>query len=377
MDRRDFLKAGALAGGSVGLGALGCGAALEGAASVAVPSVAELAALDMEGYLRRLDTSLGFIQSSSSLTGLFSNEAAQEARKDARFEGAEALIRGTLRSLLLAGSVADLPDAGRAHPGMQARLWASMQEMDDAVSGMNTMMTSFAPTERSDMNRALREDPTLAPRVLQALDEEGVKAGVNDKRRAHLQAVGRHAFFRLRQSTSAFIDEYGEKLQKVAARDASAEAFQRRLMAQMGEDAFWQYHARQFALAQAWQQMPGAAQGGPPLGAAPTGVSPATAVSPGRALDPAGARAQKEATAAADAAARKLKKVRHSYLILGLGGGMLGLGVILGGVSLSMIASMPDAGLFLAGQFMFTAAALAGIAGIGLLVAGAILRARA
>ncbi|MFO0587324.1 MAG: hypothetical protein U0441_07290 [Polyangiaceae bacterium] len=263
MDRRDFLKAGVVAGGSLGLGAAGCGAVLEGMTSAPVPSIAELQALDMGGFLKRLDTSLGFIQSSSTLGSLVKGDVAALARKDPRFEHAEDLLRKGFRSLLLTSSFHDLDEAGRLHPGMQARLWASMGEMDEAVLGMNKLVTSFTPTERADLDRVLRDDATLGSRILKALDEEGEKAGVNDVQRRRLGDVGKAALSRLRRSTTGFIDEYDEKLTRVAARDLTAEAIQRWMMAQMGEDAFWQYHDRQLALLAAWQRVPGIAQAAP------------------------------------------------------------------------------------------------------------------
>ncbi len=418
MDRRNFLKAGALAGGSVGLGAVGCGAVLEGMQAAPIPSLGELQALDMDGFLKRLDTSLGFIQSSSNLASMVSKDVATNVRKDPRFEDSEALVRKTLRSLLLTSSFTDLPDAGRMHPGMQARLWNSMQEMDDAVLGMNKMLTSLTPTERADVSRLMREDATVAPRILDALDEEGVKAGVNEKRRTHLRELGKHSCFRLRQSTSLFIDEYDDKVQKVASRDSSIETVQRRLMAQMGEDAFWQFHARQFALMQAWQQVPGVAQGAPPPGAPfPPGsgpVGPAPGYGPGAAAT-ATATAVLTATATGapppsptgtyvvypypppppgyapgygppgygyplvadpevDEEGRSLKKLRRGNILLGVGGGMLGLGAISAGVA-AALTSTP--GSEIGGAFVWTLAGVLGVGGISLLITGAVIRARA
>lgn len=437
MDRRNFLKAGAVAGGSLGLGAVGCGAVLEGMSAAPVPSLAELSALDMDGFLKRLDTSLGFIQSSSNVTRLVPNEVAVGARKDPRFEDSEALIRGTLRSLLLTSSFTDLPEAGRMHPGMQARLWNSMQEMDDAVLGMNKVLTSLTPTERADVSRLMREDPTVTPRILDVLDEEGVKAGVNEKRRAHMRELGKHSCFRLRQSTSLFIDEYDDKVQKVVARDSSVEAIQRRMMAQMGEDAFWQFHARQFALMQAWQQVPGVAQGAPPPGGFPPG-GPAPGYGPnapvGGAAATATATAVLTATAGASGAApqpsgtgtyvvypfpppgtasappgygpgyggpgygppgyppgygnpgyvladpevdeegRSLKKLRRGNILLGVGGGLLGLGAISAGIATALTSNESTV---IGGLFVWTLAGVLGLGGIGLLIAGGIIRARA
>ncbi|MEZ4295570.1 MAG: twin-arginine translocation signal domain-containing protein [Polyangiaceae bacterium] len=409
MDRRDFLKAGAIAGGSVGMGALGCGAVLEGVSAVQVPSVAELMALDVDGFLKNLDTSLGFLRSSSSLDSLVSRNVQMAAKKDPRFEKSEDLVRKTMRSLLLVGSFGDLSEAGRVHPGVQSRMWSSLGEMDEAMTGMNRTLTSFTPTERADIGRLMREDPAAGPRILDALDDEAVKAGVTETRRTHLREVGKHACFRLRQSTSLFIDEYDGKVQKVAARDATVQSFQRRLMAQMGEKAFWEYHARQMALAQAWQHVPGVAQsaGPSPTGtfAQPTGTfaPPPGTVSP---QDPSAApgyplpTAQPMATGTTvvypylaptgaapyptvgpygepttDENGRDLGKLRTGNILLGVGGGLMGLAAIAGIVGGVMVGGGGGAGF--AGLFVLTAGAVLGLGGIACLIAGGIIRARA
>lgn len=394
MDRRDFLRAGAVAGGSLGLGAMGCGAVMDGMTAVPVPSVADLAALDMDGFLKSLDVSLGFIQSSSTLDSIVPKDVQIGARKDPRFAHAEELVRKTLRSLLLTGSFNDLPEEGRAHPGMQARLWSSLREMDDAVLGMNSMLASLAPTERSDITRFMRDEPTMAPRILEALDDEAVKAGVNEKRRNHLRDVGKHACFRMRQSTSLLIDDYDDKVKKVSARDNSVTGFERRLMAQMGEEAFWQLHRRTFALAQAWQQVPGIAQaapgaapsgtGAPPLGTLPPGdpgAPPvATATAPGAPFPPPASSVYPTPTPYIDTYddldenGRNRKKLRKGTILLGVGGGMLGLGAIAAGIAAALVGNSSTQ---VGGWFAITAAAVLGAAGIACLIAGGVIRARA
>jgi hypothetical protein len=416
MERRDFLKAGAVAGGSVGLGALGCGAVMEGLSAVPVPSVDELLSLDMDGFLRHMDTSLGFIRSSSTLDGVVPRDVQAGARQDPRLARSEELVRSTLRSLLLVGSFGDLPEAGRMHPGVQSRMWSSLQEMNDSVVGMNQLLTSFTPTERADVSRLMREDPTAAPRVLGALDDEAVKAGVNDKRRTHMREVGKHAVFRMRQSTTLFIDEYDDKVKKVGARDSSVDSFQRRIMAQMGEKAFWDFHARQFALAQAWQHVPGIAQAGPPgAGTVPPNAAggappPGTLPPPGSATAPVYPYPYASGSAPAypypyapggappypyppgsvsaypsvspyedpnvevDENGRNLRQLRKGNILLGVGGGLLGLGAIMGGISVALVSNPSTQ---IGGYGAITAAAVLGLGGIGCLIAGGIIRARA
>ncbi len=396
MERRDFLKAGALAGSAAGLGTIGCSAVLDGmrASASAVPGADELLALDMDSFLKRLDSSLGFIQSTSSLDSVLPNGARTIAKTDPRFEHSEEVVRKTLRTLLLSSSFSDLPEAGRAHPGMQMRMMSSLKEMDDAMIGMNTMLTSLTSTERSDIGRLMRKDPTVTNRILNGLDDEALKAGVNEKRRTHLNDVGKHACFRLRQSTSLFIDEHDEKLKKVAARDGSASAFERRLMAQMGEEAFWDTHARQLALANAWRNVPGMAQAvpppagtdGPPAG--PVGTAPMATGTvqvypylppsnppPGfvPAYGPPVPYGPPVVNPTVDSEGRDLQKLRKGNILLGVGGGLFGLGLIAGAIAIGLATSNEGLGA----AFVTTAAALLGLGGIGCLIAGAVIRGRA
>lgn len=285
LDRRRFLQAGAAAG-VAGVAGAGCGALQS---FVEVPAADELLALDMEGFLARLDASLGFIRSSSSIDALIPASIMREAEQDQRFSGSDALARDALRSMLLVSSFGELPEAGQAHPGVQARMLGAMDELDRSVLGMHRTMKALTPTERADAARALREDRSLRARVLGKLDREADLAGVAPSRRAHMAKVGRHAAFRLEQSPSLLFDELDRKVEKVAAKEWTVVESEQRLRALMGEAAFEQKRARMIALAQAWQSMPGVAQAAPPPGAmtavpgaapAPGEVAPAPAPPP-------------------------------------------------------------------------------------------------
>src|SRR5262245_61297387 len=175
MERRDFLRGSVGIGGAVGLGGSGCAATF---GEIPTPNIQDLLGLHMDGYLTSLDTSLSLIHSANGaeaqkrLEGFSGLRTQERYRDDPRFTGAEELVRKTLRSMLVGSSFGDLADEGRAHPGMQARVWNSMSEMDEMVLGMNKTMSALTPTERADIGRTLRSDPAVGLRVLSALDAE-------------------------------------------------------------------------------------------------------------------------------------------------------------------------------------------------------------
>jgi hypothetical protein len=278
IDRRRFLQAGAVAG-IAGVSGVGCGAL---PAHLDVPGADEMLSLDMGGFLKRLDASLGFIRSSISIDELIPAKTMRAVEQDQRFSTSDTLVRDALRSLLMVTSFNELPDVGQAHPGVQARMLGATDDLDRAVLDMHRTMKALTPTERADAARALREDPQLRARVLDKLDHEAEIAGVSPSRRAHMAKVGRHAAFRLQQSAPLFFDELDRKVEKVAAKEWSVAESEHRLRALMGEAAFEQKRARMLALAQAWQTTPGLAQAAPPP------VAPAGTLAPAGSPGPAG-----------------------------------------------------------------------------------------
>src|SRR6185503_1844195 len=146
----------------------------------------------------------------------------------------EQLVKKSLRSLLLVGSFRDLPEEARQHPGMQARMWGSMQEMDEAIFGMTHALTRFTPDERIRIREVLNDKPDLGMQIAEALDKDAVAAGVSAARRLHLRTLSAQIGFRLkRQPVTTLIDEYTAKVQKVSARHGYTEEMQRRIASQV------------------------------------------------------------------------------------------------------------------------------------------------
>jgi hypothetical protein len=264
MERRDFLTAGAIAGaGAMSLGSAGCAALGQDLA----PPAAPLSGHDMDGFLARLDGAMGSISVGNPFSGLLPRAAIAPA-DEAAYEKGQDVLRKTMRSLLLTGSFRDLPEEGRAHPGMQERMWRSMGEMDEAMLGVTDALAGLTPTERADIGRALREDPGLGMRLVEALDREGAEKGVPLSRRLHMRAIAVEVSARLKQSAPMLIDEYVGKVRRVAARHGSNEEIERRLAAQMGDTAFWAMRERTMAATARWNvaDVRGVVVYGPPYG---------------------------------------------------------------------------------------------------------------
>jgi hypothetical protein len=339
MERRDFLKVGALSGaGAMAVGTSGC----SGLTAALAPPPLPLSNRDMEQFLARLDHSMNSVSTANALSSLLPQKAIDRLKTDdPEFKKGDQLFRKTVRSLLLAGSFKDLPEEGRVHPGMQERMWRALPEMDEAMLGMSSMFSSLSPTERVDIGRALRKDPGLGMRITEALDGEAVNAGVTLARRMHMRSIAKDTSFRLRQSTPLFIDEYTGKVQKLVDRHGSNEDLQRRLAAQMGEAAFWEYHDRTVELASRWQlaRADGDDDGG---GSNPNLSGP---YAPQTVSEPRGGTA------------------------MTVGGILLGVGVLTAGLGAIIVASGSGVGLI-----VITAGAAMGIGGLITLIVGIILR---
>ncbi|MEP7120093.1 MAG: hypothetical protein ABJE95_04245 [Byssovorax sp.] len=267
MDRRNVLKLGAVAGFG-GLGSAGCATVGDGERGTAAPPIMP----DLDAFLARLDRGMAAIATGNPLKDLLPKSQIPAPGAAPRPE--DLLIKKSLRSLLMAGSFRDLSEAERAHPAMQARIWGSMQEMDEAVFGMTHVLEGFTPSERAKIRETIQADPDIGMRIAEALDTDAATADVSLQRRTHLRAIASQLTWRLKnQPIETAIDEYVGKVKKVSARNGYSEEAQRKLAAQAATSVF---------IAQA---QPGAtpAQPGTPAPIGPGGAPPA----PGAAADPA------------------------------------------------------------------------------------------
>jgi hypothetical protein len=131
----------------------------------------------------------------------------------------EQLYRSSLRALLLTGSIKDLPEADRSRPEVQARLDAHAAEVDFAVHGMTHRLAHMPPDELARVQDRLQQDPHLAQRIIEYIDDEAHKSDFPLARRLRLRRLARIALWRLRhQPVEMVVHECTDKVQRLSKR---------------------------------------------------------------------------------------------------------------------------------------------------------------
>lgn len=237
--RRRFLKVGAAAGVAAATGGSCAGLGSILGTEEAAPS-SSLTAAQMDAYIARLDRGMKEISKQSFMEGIVSSKSAGSPEMKARAKETDALVKKALHTLLFTGMYNDLPEENRTHPGMQARLDKAMPEMDEAVFGMTGKLAALSPAERSELQRALRQQPDAGLKISEALDDYAKKIGVPLKRRLQLRSMLTNLSWRMRaQSPSLLIDSYVEKVQKVAVRNGQSEELKRYLATAVSTELLW------------------------------------------------------------------------------------------------------------------------------------------
>ncbi len=227
MDRRELLKLGALASVS----GSSCAALLS--------NPGQVTAGDMDGFLAALDGALENLSSANLFEKLLQGKP-QSPELSERAKKGEALTKKTMRSLLLVGTLQELPPEHMQHEGVQQRLRDSMGEFDDAMFGMTDVLEGMSSTERADVSAALRENPDLGMTIMGAVDEEAAAFGVSLKQRTRLRTISSHVCGRLRQSPELTMTEYTGKMRKLGARHGALSQAQREAAAAIGTSMIWQ-----------------------------------------------------------------------------------------------------------------------------------------
>jgi hypothetical protein len=389
MERRDFLKASAVCGAAVASAGGGCAA---GGVDGATPAMSPTPFGDMDAFLAGLDKMLGEIAKGKPLKSLVSSPeklTSADPGSPFRTPRGEQLFRKSLSSLYLVASFRDLPEEQRLHPGMQARMWSAMGDMDEAVFGTAQMLEELKPSERLELQKRLKDDPDLAMRIGEELDKSATEAGMSPERRLSIRTLASHISWRLKnQSASVLCDEYVGKVRKVAARRGLTEETQRKIAAgAMSSGALWEEQARlaesrlnpiSKGLFGAQQPLPPAPATAPTAPAAPTAAKPAAAPKPAPTHEPHSYRspdysAEHEPPPRYSVEAKS--KDNSGSVAITVGGVLLGLSLVVGLVGLAIASSSNSISGGIGGAFVVTAAALLLLAGLITLIVGLAIRA--
>lgn len=231
MDRRHTLG---LLAGATGAGLVGCGGA--GVAAVGAP---EADVPDMDRVLTDLD---GMMKALKSVP-VKSVQPRLDGRAEPERRQAEALVRRTLRSLVLLGTFRDLPLEAQLHPGMQARLRASLPELEATLAQTQSALASFSEDDKRALGAVIKKDPDLVMRLLGDIDEEAAGAGIPLTQRLAMRRVAQHVSTRLKQSASLFVDESVNRTERLFSR-AEAERHDNQVIAAKAvEEALWKHTA--------------------------------------------------------------------------------------------------------------------------------------
>jgi hypothetical protein len=200
---------------------------------LAAPTGTEVTATEMNEFLTGLDNTMNGMADQIT-SGIFIQDLFKEqpAEKDI------ILVRQCLRSLLLVGNFGDLSVQAQVHPGMQERLKYSLNEMNEALSGVTERLKSLTPEDKQHIKTVLNEDPELPEKILETIDLEAQYVKVPNRRRRQLRAMQRRIVKRLKHSPDMLVDEYVKKIDKVERYTYSEEEMEKLLIKQMGKENY-------------------------------------------------------------------------------------------------------------------------------------------
>ncbi len=259
MERRDLLQMGGLFGLGMTLGGgTGC-----------LPRMVPRHASDAEAsqVLATLDENLERVSRYDML-----DDFTRRTNTDARYtEHDRALSRMSMRSLYTAATFRSMSDEERMHPMVQERVIKQLPEMDEAIFGMTDRMSTLDEDHREFVRAALQRESTGAEAMSQVFDQGMGVLDMPLRRRFQMRSIFQQVGFRMQNQPAVVIDEYVTKVQKTTELVGSKVELQRRIAAQIGQDAYWK-HQHRLALMLADDPNggpPGGGGGGMPAGPAP------------------------------------------------------------------------------------------------------------
>jgi hypothetical protein len=254
MKRRDVMKLGAVAAGA-GIGVPGC----------AVPRlVSSMSGPEGAAHFNAmLDQQLATMARPGLLQHLIGARSASERSPEVETKLAEkdALFRRMLGTLLVTQGFRELPVETQLDPAVQARMWSHMDDIGATVFEVTDTLAALDETHRARLRTVLEREPDLPMDLGELIDARAASAGISSGSRRQLRRMMSQSAFRMRHGDpSSIIDEYVDKVARVTeSTERHGDALH--LSKQLGERSFWRY---QHLLAQDGGQ-PGSPQP-PPIG---------------------------------------------------------------------------------------------------------------
>lgn len=328
MDRRELLK-------------LGAAAALSGCATTprAFPPGANgvMSDAEVEATLAQLDRTIAKLAAAPPQPELFLGAMRNSGRAAATLPPLDApkvaeahnLLQRTFAALHIASTFRDLPPEVQARPENQRRMWRAMPVLDSSMVDLSDYLSSLSREERRGIQREIDKDPSLVMDIVGTLDEQAALAGVPARQRMQLRTGGAHVSWRMaHQSVDALLCEVTDKVERVKERHAQDEELRRAIAARIAEAELFDAPSQD----------------------ASAHLMLSAAVSPSLHDD----------------------RERRANIVLGTGGAILGVGAILG-IAGAVVLSGGDIG----GAFAITFAVIFGLAGLIVLLVGAVMKANA
>lgn len=232
MDRRDILK-------------LGTAAAISGCASgprAGVPAAGPMSDSEVEDALADLDRTLASLASTPARPDLYAKvlhpgeQATLPPLDGPRTEEANGLLKRMFAALHIAATFRELPAEVQAREDTQRRMWRAMPLLDGAVTDMAGYMSSLSSKDRRKIQAEINRDPDLVMNIVGTLDEQAAHVGVPLRRRAQLRTAGANVAWRMsKQGVDVLVGEMLGKVERVSERLARDEETRRAMAAKIAQ----------------------------------------------------------------------------------------------------------------------------------------------
>jgi hypothetical protein len=249
-------------GGLVGMAALGGGAAC---LPRGLPR--QLPQSELSDIIGSMDESLEKISRYDMLDD-FTRRANIKARHS---DDDRMLVQASVKSLYASAFFRGLSEEAQLHPDVQERMFAQLNTMDDAIYGMTDRMSTLDEDQRRFVKAALHDRKTEPEAVSQLFDQGMSALKLPMGRRFQARSIFSKIGWQLQKQPAVVIDEYVTKVQKATAQMGSQVDLQRRIAAQMGQEAYWK---RQNQLALMLADDPGGGAASNNGGLMPPGSTP-------------------------------------------------------------------------------------------------------